>query len=88
MSTADTDARLITDPDLGRIGVELDRTNMRITVTFLLEPDDTDHWCVGWTYEDPAVLTARWVELTDDTVLLAVQSVRDEVLGISNRVLH
>lgn len=82
------DTRLITDLDLGRIGVELDRSNMRITVTFLLEPDDTDPWCVGWTYEDPSVLAARWVELTDETVLRTVQSVRDEVLGISNRVLH
>lgn len=82
------DTRLITDPDLGRIGVELDRSNMRITVTFLLEPDDIAPWCVGWTYDDPAMLAARWVELTDETVLLAVQSVRDDVLGISNRVLH
>lgn len=82
------DTRLITDPDLGRIGVELDRRNLRITVTFLLKPDDTDPWCVGWTYEDLAVLAARWVELTDETVLRTVQSVRDEVLGISNRVLH
>lgn len=82
------DTRLITDPDLGRIGVELDRRNLRITVTFLLKPNDTDPWCVGWIYEDPSTLAARWVELTDETVLQAVQSVRDEVLGISNRVLH
>lgn len=73
--------RTIADPDLGDITVELDPDEIRLVITWR-------GYAFGWQYDDVAVLTARFIEITDEEILTLVQTASDEMNGTDGRVIH
>lgn len=73
--------RTIKDPDLGTITVEANATDTRLEITW-------DGYGFGFQYDDVAVLAARYVEITDDEILVLVQTASDEINGTGDRTIH
>ena len=81
MSNSLLPCRTISDPDLGDITVEPDLDEIRLVVTWR-------GYAFGWQYDDVAILTARFIEITDEEILTLVQTASDEMNGTDGRVFH
>lgn len=79
------ETRTIHDAELGDIILSIDAEELRIVLSI---PRRNAPLEVGFSYNDPSTLAARYVQLTDDDVRRCAHQAVDELYGEENPTIH